>query len=66
MIPSASAEKKAEELRRLFAELGEIYQRAAAAIPTVFSPDSDTHGRIGEERAKASAVIQRIRELQGL
>lgn len=66
MIPSTSAEKKAEELRRLFAELGEIYQRAAAAVPTGFSPGSDTHGRIGEERAKASAVIQRIRELQGL
>jgi len=59
-------EKSAEEVRRLFAELGEIYARAAAAVPSSPSMDFDTHGRIGEERLKASAIIRRIREIQGL
>lgn len=66
MISSANAEKTAEELRRLFAELGEVYQRAAAAVPSEYIPDTGTHGRIGEERIKASAIIRRIREIQGL
>jgi hypothetical protein len=66
MTTSGRDEKAAEEVRRLFAELGEIYARAAAAVPSPLSSDLNTHGRIGEERIKASAIIRRIREIQGL
>ena len=66
MPASDRHEKEAEEVRRLFAALGEIYARAAAAVPSASSFDSNTQGRIGKERAEASAVIQRIRQIHGL
>jgi len=65
MTASDRREQAAEEVRRLFAELREIYARAAA-VPSALPSDSNIHGRIGEERVKASAIIQRIREIQGL
>lgn len=60
-------EKVDAEIRRLFAELGEIYAHAAETVP---APDRlsymDGRTRLGEDRAKASDVILRIKKLQQL
>jgi hypothetical protein len=66
MAAKYEPEKAAEEIRHLFAELAEVY--AQATVPAESPPPSGsiTDGRIGEERRKASAIIQRIRELQSL
>jgi hypothetical protein len=52
------------EIGRLFAELGEIYGRACEGIDAPATLSVSLHVR--EESAKASKIIQRIRELQGL
>jgi hypothetical protein len=66
MAAKDEPEKAAEEIRHLFAELAEVYARATAAAEFPPPFDSITHGRIGEERCKASEIIRRIRELQSL
>ena len=53
-----------EELERLFAELGEAYNRAREGVEAPATTQVSLHVR--EEAAKASAIIRRIRELQGL
>ena len=52
------------ELERLFAELGEVYARAREGVEAPATTQFWLHVR--EEAAKASAIIRRIRELQGL
>ena len=52
------------ELERLFAELGEVYARAREGVEAPATTQVSLHVR--EEAAKASAIIRRIRELQGL
>ncbi|HEY2836033.1 MAG TPA: hypothetical protein VGI89_05640 [Rhizomicrobium sp.] len=52
------------ELERLFAELGEAYARAREGVTAPATTQVSLHVR--EEAAKASAIIRRIRELQGL
>lgn len=53
-----------EELERLFAELGEAYNRAREGVEAPATTQVSLHVR--EEAAKASAIIRKIRELQGL
>ena len=55
-------ERQAAEIRRLFAELGEAYARAAALMEAGDTPQ----GQIGQERRKASAIMDRIREIQDI
>jgi hypothetical protein len=59
-------EKKADEIKHLFAELREVYARMAAQPlpPNVY--EENAANRYIEERKRASAIIQRIREIQGL
>ena len=52
------------EITRLFAELGEIYDRAREGVTAPATTAVTLHVR--EEAAKASAIIKRIREIQGL
>ena len=52
------------ELERLFAELGEAYLRAREGVSAPATTQVSLH--VKEEAAKASAIIRRIRELQGL
>jgi hypothetical protein len=52
------------ELGKLFAELGEVYGRARAGVDAPATTSVCLHVR--EESAKASAIIKRIREIQGL
>ena len=52
------------ELERLFAELGEAYARAREGVTAPATTQVSLHVR--EEAAKASAIIRRIREIQGL
>ena len=53
-------EERTAEIRRLFAELEEIYDRMAALTDEPVK----LQGQITEERRKATAVIRRIRDLQ--
>jgi hypothetical protein len=52
------------ELEKLFAELAEVYARAreGASLPAT----SRVSLRVREEGARATQIIQRIREIQGL
>jgi len=52
------------ELERLFAELGEVYARAREGVEAPATTQVSL--RVREEAAKASAIIRRIREIQGL
>ena len=52
------------ELAKLFAELAEAYARAREGATAPATTRVSLHVR--EEAAKASAIIKRIRELQGL
>ena len=59
-------EKSAEEVRRLFAELSEVYARAAEAVlPLPSISDANAAARFIELKNRASAIIQRIREIEG-
>ncbi len=53
-----------QELARLFADLGEIYNRAREGVTEPSTTKVSL--KVREEAAKASEVIKRIRELQGL
>jgi hypothetical protein len=64
MIADRAAEARAAEIKRLFAELGETYERAREGVTAPSTTSVTLHVR--EERAKASAIIKRIREVQGL
>ena len=55
---------KTAELGKLFAELGEIYGRAREGVTAPATTQVSLHVR--EESVKASAIIKRIREIQGL
>jgi hypothetical protein len=59
-------ESAAQEIRRLFAELGEVYAHAEEATSSTAYISGGITGRMGEERSKASSIISRIRQLQGL
>jgi hypothetical protein len=52
-----------EELARLFAELAEAYARAREGVSAPATTQVTLHVR--EEAAKASAIIGKIRALQG-
>ncbi len=52
------------EIARLFAELREVYARAREGVTAPATTQVALHVR--EESAKASAIIARIREVQGL
>ena len=52
------------ELEKLFAELGQAYGRAREGVTAPATTQVSLHVR--EEAAKASAIIRKIRELQGL
>jgi hypothetical protein len=54
----------AEQIARLFAELGEVYVRASDGTRAPATTRAPLHVR--EEAAKASEIIRRIREMQGL
>jgi len=53
-----------EELARLFAELAGAYARAREGVTAPSTTQVTLHVR--EEAQKASAIIRKIRELQGL
>jgi hypothetical protein len=59
-------EKKADEIKHLFAELREVYARMAAQQLPPNVSEENAANRYIEERKRASAIIQRIREIQGL
>ena len=59
-------EKKAEEIKHLFAELREVYARMAAQPLPPNVSEENAADRYIEGRRRASAIIQRIREIQGL
>jgi hypothetical protein len=67
-MPQANdAEAKALELKHLFEELRLAYVRAGEAVPPPLAlADENAHSRFAEENRKISALIQRIRALQGL
>ncbi|HXS06704.1 MAG TPA: hypothetical protein VN723_07950 [Rhizomicrobium sp.] len=53
-----------EELERLFAELAAAYARAREGVTAPATTQVTLHVR--EEAQKASAIIRKIRDLQGL
>jgi hypothetical protein len=57
---------KAEDVRRLFAELDAAYARAAVAASPAFPTDTSSRGKLVDEGDKALAIIRRIRELDRL
>ena len=57
---------KEGDVRRLFAELDAAYQRAAEAASPAVLTDTSNRGKLVEEGGKALAIIQRIRETDGL
>ena len=59
-----SDQDRQAELERLFAELGEAYARAREGVTAPATSQVTLHVR--EEAAKASAIIRKIREVQGL
>lgn len=52
------------EIEKLFAELAQIYGRASEGVSAPAYLNVPLH--VCEEAAKASVIIKRIRELQGL
>jgi hypothetical protein len=64
MNPQQAGQDRNAEIARLFAELGEVYGRAREGVSAPATSTVTLHVR--EEAAKASAIIKRIRELQGL
>ena len=60
-------DKKADELRALFAELRTAYARVSEAVPQPMElADEGAHSRFAEENRKIGELIRRIREVQGL
>jgi hypothetical protein len=60
----AAQQDRNAEIERLFAELGDSYCRAREGVTAPAYLNVPLHVR--EEAAKASALIKRIREIQGL
>jgi hypothetical protein len=60
----AQEQDRSAEIEKLFAELGESYRRAGEGVGIPGYLNVPLHVR--EEAAKASALIKRIREIQGL
>lgn len=66
-MPANDPDAKAEELKRLFDELRVAYARASEAVPEPLAlANESAHSRFAEENRKISALIERIRVLQGL
>ena len=61
---AAQSQDREAEIQRLFAELGESYCRAREGVAAPAYLNMPLHVR--EEAAKASQIIKRIREIQGL
>jgi hypothetical protein len=61
---AAQHQDREAEIGRLFAELGQIYCRAGEGVTAPTYLKLPLHVR--EEAAKASQIIKRIREIQGL
>jgi hypothetical protein len=61
---AAQQQDREFEIERLFAELGDSYCRAREGVTAPAYLNVPLHVR--EEAAKASALIKRIREIQGL
>ena len=61
---AAQHQDREAEIERLFAELGAIYCRAEEGVAAPAYLNVPLHVR--EEAPKASAIIKRIREIQGL
>jgi hypothetical protein len=59
-------EKMAEEIKHLFAELREVYARMAGQPLPPNVSEENAANRYIEERKRASAIIQRIKEIQDL
>jgi hypothetical protein len=57
---------KAEDIRRLFAELDAAYARAAEAALPASAAGTGSRGKLLDEGDKALAIIRRIREMEGL
>jgi hypothetical protein len=65
-MAATDQDKKAEELRTLFAELKTAYARVSEAVPAPLElADEGAHSRFAEENRKISELIRRIRDLQG-
>jgi hypothetical protein len=60
----AAQQDRDAEIERLFAELGDSYCRAREGVTAPAYLNVPLHVR--EEATKASALIKRIREIQGL
>ena len=61
--------EKAAELEKLYAELPDAYKRAASALrtdPPAHILEGSALQRFLEEDAKVSAIIHRIKEIQGV
>ena len=59
-------DKKADELRALFAELRTAYARVSDAVPPPMElAEEGAHSRFAEENRKVAELIKRIREVQG-
>jgi len=65
-MPTGGQGAKAEDVRRLFAELDAAYARAAEAAKPAFPTDTSSRGKLVDEGGKALAIIRRIRELDRL
>ena len=61
---AAQPQDREAEIERLFAELGQSYSRASEGVTAPAYLNVPLHVR--EEAAKASQIIKRIREIQGL
>lgn len=60
--------EEGEELQRLYAELPEAHARVAAALrtdPPAYQQTSEQHARLIEAERAVSAILNRIKELQG-
>jgi hypothetical protein len=65
-VPITIILEEGEELRQLYADLPNAHQRAASALRTNGRPhDADLRHRFMIEDQKVSAIIQRIKEIQG-
>jgi hypothetical protein len=56
------AQNNAEELRRLYADLGCVYRREVAALKS--NPPAEALRRFQAESKKADAIIGRITEIE--
>ena len=64
MNTDRAEENRVAEIKRLFAELGNTYERAREGLTAPATTSVTLH--VQDERVKASSIIKRIREIQGL